>query len=299
MPAYLQRVEAARAEEGGRVTRYLNEATRAKILLVVESELLAKKLPYVLGVERRGFEHLVDQVSRRPPRRPRRRDGGADSGSVRRPTRPVVSPTQGAAGYGDLRRLHTLLQRVPGAVDELKRIFYAKVHGQGCDLVRDAETVQTNVSYVEGLLRLKAKFHSIIEQSFDGDKGFATTTQKAFEAFVNLNPASAEHISLFLDEHLRTGFKGMADADVEALTDQVMLLFRYLQDKDVFEKYFKTHLAKRLLSPKAAAEDQERAIILKLKTECGYQVRGRGPPPPFPPSPRAEAPGIPFGPARF
>ena len=218
VPAYLQRVEAARAEEGERVTRYLNEATRAKILLVVESELLAKKLPYVLGVERRGFEHLIDQVSRRrSPRRPRRQDGEADSGSVRLPT--VASPSQGAAGYGDLRRLHALLPRVPGAMDELKRIFYAKVHGQGCDLVRDAETVQTNVSYVEGLLRLKAKFHSIIEQSFGGDKGFATTTQKAFEAFVNLNPASAEHISLFLDEHLRTGFKGMADADVEALTD--------------------------------------------------------------------------------
>ena len=298
MPAYLQRVEAARAEEGERVTRYLNEATRAKILLVVESELLAKKLPYVLGVERRGFEHLIDQVSRRrSPRRPRRQDGEADSGSVRLPT--VVAPSQGAAGYGDLRRLHALLPRVPGAMDELKRIFYAKVHGQGCDLVRDAETVHTNVSYVEGLLRLKAKFHSIIEQSFGGDKGFATTTQKAFEAFVNLNPASAEHISLFLDEHLRTGFKGMADADVEALTDQVMLLFRYLQDKDVFEKYFKTHLAKRLLSPKAAAEDQERAIILKLKTECGYQVRDRGPPPPLPSLPARRGAGDSFGPARF
>lgn len=48
---------------------------------------------------------------------------------------------------------------------------------------------------------------------------------------------------------------------------------RYLQEKDVFEKYYKQHLAKRLLSGRTTSDDAERNLLVKLKTECGYQVR--------------------------
>lgn len=40
----------------------------------------------------------------------------------------------------------------------------------------------------------------------------------------------------------------MKEEDVDTLLDKVMMLFRYLKDKDIFEKYYKQHLAKRLLS---------------------------------------------------
>lgn len=49
---------------------------------------------------------------------------------------------------------------------------------------------------------------------------------------------------------------------------------RYLQEKDVFEKYYKQHLAKRLLSGRTTSDDAERNLLVKLKTECGYQVGG-------------------------
>jgi hypothetical protein len=53
-------------------------------------------------------------------------------------------------------------------------------------------------------------------------------------------------------------------------------LHRYLQEKDVFEKYYKQHLAKRLLSGRTTSDDAERNLLVKLKTECGYQVRAGG-----------------------
>lgn len=56
------------------------------------------------------------------------------------------------------------------------------------------------------------------------------------------------------------------------MLNAVMMLFRYLQEKDVFEKYYKQHLAKRLLSGRAVSDDAERSLLVKLKTECGYQV---------------------------
>ena len=39
----------------------------------------------------------------------------------------------------------------------------------------------------------------------------------------------------------------MTEAEIEAVLDKTMVLFRFLQEKDVFERYYKQHLAKRLL----------------------------------------------------
>jgi Cullin family len=50
---------------------------------------------------------------------------------------------------------------------------------------------------------------------------------------------------------------------------------RYLQDKDLFERYYKQHLAKRLLSGRIASEAAEHAMLSKLKTECGYQFTSK------------------------
>ncbi|CAF4646136.1 unnamed protein product, partial [Rotaria sp. Silwood2] len=50
-----------------------------------------------------------------------------------------------------------------------------------------------------------------------------------------------------------------------------MMLFRYLEEKDVFERYYKQHLAKRLLLNKSASDDAEKNMISRLKTECGCQ----------------------------
>ena len=59
-----------------------------------------------------------------------------------------------------------------------------------------------------------------------------------------------------MDDKLRKGLKGMTDNDVEGVLDKVMMLFRYLQEKDVFEKYYKQHLAKRLLSGRTVSNVQ-------------------------------------------
>jgi cullin 3 len=53
------------------------------------------------------------------------------------------------------------------------------------------------------------------------------------------------------------------------------LVFRYLQDKDVFESFYKQHLAKRLLSGRSVSDDAERAMVSQLKAECGYQFTSK------------------------
>lgn len=53
-----------------------------------------------------------------------------------------------------------------------------------------------------------------------------TGAPQAFEHFINLNPRSPEFISLFIDDRLRKGLRGMADSDVDGVLDKVMSLFR-------------------------------------------------------------------------
>jgi cullin 3 len=93
---------------------------------------------------------------------------------------------------------------------------------------------------------------------------------QAFESFVNTNDKSPEFISLFIDDHLKKGLKGKSDTEVEQILDKTITVFRFISDKDVFERYYKNHLAKRLLHGRSASDDAERGMLAKLKVECGF-----------------------------
>lgn len=67
-----------------------------------------------------------------------------------------------------------------------------------------------------------------------------------------------------------TFFLQMTEQEIENVLDKSMVLFRFLQEKDVFERYYKQHLAKRLLLNKSVSDDSEKNMISKLK------VRGNG-----------------------
>jgi len=51
--------------------------------------------------------------------------------------------------------------------------------------------------------------------------------------------------------------------------DKVIQIFRYLENKDVFEGHYKNSFGKRLLEQRNINEEAERALLLKLKEECG------------------------------
>lgn len=54
-----------------------------------------------------------------------------------------------------------------------------------------------------------------------------------------------------------------------------MQIFRFINGKDVFEAFYKKDLAKRLLMGKYASIDAEKAMISRLKTECGAQFTSK------------------------
>jgi cullin 3 len=177
--------------------------------------------------------------------------------------------------YEDLGRMYSLLRRVDGGLQLMRTAMGDHVKAAGRALVSDAERLRDPVAWVQRLLEERDKYELILARGLADDRTFRNALNAAFEHFVNLAPRGPEYLSLFVDDKLRRGLKGATDADVEAVLDKAMALFRYLQEKDVFEKYYKQHLAKRLLGGRTVSDDAERGMLVKLKTECGYQFTSK------------------------
>lgn len=59
-------------------------------------------------------------------------------------------------------------------------------------------------------------------------------------------------------------------SETELLLDKILVLFRYLSAKDIFEAFYKKFLSKRLLLNRSASIDLEKSVLLRLKAECGH-----------------------------
>nr|XP_017225487.1 PREDICTED: cullin-3B-like [Daucus carota subsp. sativus] len=171
----------------------------------------------------------------------------------------------------DLGRMYNLFRGVPDGLSTMEAVMTSHLRETGEQLVTDMERSRNPVKFVKFLLDVKEKYDQIIYLAFCDDKTFQNGFDSSFESIFNLNPHTAKFISLFLDYTLRKGLKAVSEENVEAALNKIVVLLRFLKEKDVFEKYYKQHLAQRLLSAKTVSYNAERSLIVMLKTEFGYQ----------------------------
>ncbi|GJN87607.1 hypothetical protein Rhopal_000562-T1 [Rhodotorula paludigena] len=127
------------------------------------------------------------------------------------------------------------------------------------------------LDWVQNVLDLKDKFDTLLARAFGSDKAFEKAINDAFSTFVNENRKSPECISLFIDDNLRKGLKGKTEVEVDEVLNKSVALFRFLTEKDAFEKYYNGHLSKRLLNQRSVSDDAERGMLAKFKVEAGAQ----------------------------
>ena len=65
-------------------------------------------------------------------------------------------------------------------------------------------------NFWQGLLDLKTRFDRFLQESFNNDRLFKQTIAGDFEYFLNLNSRSPEYLSLFIDDKLKKGVKGVS-----------------------------------------------------------------------------------------
>ena len=186
-------MEARINEEAERAKHYLDESTEARIVEVVEEELIKRHMKTIVDMENSGVVHMLSHLK-----------------------------------IEDLNCMYKLLGRVSEGHKIMAECMSEYLRAKGKALVEE-EMIQSNANaivYVQNLLDLKDLFDRFLSGSFNSDPYFKKVIQGDFEFFLNINNRSPEYLSLFIDDKLKKGVKGLSDAEVEQVLDKAMILFR-------------------------------------------------------------------------
>ncbi|EJD48922.1 Cullin-domain-containing protein [Auricularia subglabra TFB-10046 SS5] len=263
VPEYLQRVDSRLTSEENRTNFMICEATWEPLRAILEEHLITSHVPTILG----GLEPLLDTDNTNDLSRMYRILAMVPTGvsSLRRAVKESILRRGREVNDASLR-IGAAVEGDDEAVDDPKGKGKAKEKAPG-----PGYALTVAHKWVEDVLAIKDKFDRILKTAFNNDLNIQTSITEAFESFINSNPKTPEYISLFIDENLKKGLKGKTDDEVDAVLDKTITLFRFVSEKDVFERYYKAHLAKRLLHGRSVSDDAERAMLAKLKVECGFQ----------------------------
>ncbi|KAB8337085.1 hypothetical protein FH972_021389 [Carpinus fangiana] len=187
----------------------------------------------------------------------------------------------------DLGRMYKLLQRIPDGLDPLRSRFEKHVSEAGkasiLKVVQDAgaEAVEPK-SYVDAILAIHTQYQDLVQRAFNGESEFVRSLDSACKEYVNHNKVcekssgkSPEILAKYTDTVLKRTAKTAEDDDIEALLAQIMTVFKYVDEKDVYQKFYSRMLAKRLVSMTSASDDAETSMISKLKEACGFEYTNK------------------------
>ncbi|KZS10619.1 Cullin-5 [Daphnia magna] len=146
--------------------------------------------------------------------------------------------------------------------------------------------------YVERLLTLFNQFSQLVKEAFDDDPRFLTARDKAYKHVVNdtsvfrldlptrlpgpgisggvkTQPESRcpELLANFCDMLLRKTplSKKLTSDEIESKLKDVLLVLKYVQNKDVFMRFHKAHLTRRLILDTSADSEKEENMVEWLR----------------------------------
>ncbi|KAG8042139.1 hypothetical protein G9C98_000130 [Cotesia typhae] len=242
---YVKKVEQRLAEENKRVKVYLHKSTEEILTKTCEKVLIEKHFESFNAEFKSLLEHnKVD----------------------------------------DMGRMYALVLRTPSGLNALRDIFENFVCQQGLQAIEKCgqDIINDPKAYIETILKVHKIYHPLVSKTFRNDVGFTTALDKACERFVNSNVAtvnntskSPELLAKYCDILLKKSSKNADEAEVEESLVQVMLVHKYIEDKDVFQKFYSRLLAKRLVNQMSASDDAEASMISKMKAACGFEYTSK------------------------
>ena len=79
----------------------------------------------------------------------------------------------------------------------------------------------------------------------------------------------------YCDSLLKKSSKGISETEIDDKLASSITIFKYLDDKDVFQKFYSRSLGKRLIHMQSHSMDMEEAMINRLKQACGYEFTSK------------------------
>jgi cullin 3 len=250
-PIYLRSIQQRLKEETDRAERCFDPDTKAKIEKVVKDEMIEAYKDTVVNKEGSGVLVMMQNKEE-----------------------------------DQLRLVYDVLSLVEGALTPTIDIFREYVTKQGLTIVQEDEKGEKEKNYiilVNEVIELRVYYDNLLLKAFSTvvkgnrirDQDFSKAIKEAFDNVVNENKRFPEYLSLLLDTKLKKGKQAVEDEQLDTFFDQVIMVFRHVREKDVFEKYYKEHLAQRLLEERSASDDAEKLFLTKLKADFGYQFTAK------------------------
>jgi len=132
-----------------------------------------------------------------------------------------------------------------------------------------AQQTAAAIKWVTDILALKEKFDRLWTECFEKDLVVQTAITSSFTELFRLCQRSAEYVSLFIDDSFKRGLRGKSDEEVDEFLDKATTMIRHVTEKDMFERYYQKHLARRLLHNKSENPEAEKQMLSRMQSELG------------------------------
>ncbi|KAK2719989.1 cullin-2-like [Artemia franciscana] len=241
---YMEKVLQRREEEKTRCWKFLHESSYAKVSNEIEQRMVADHLTYLQST-------LATMVSEETVK--------------------------------DLANAYQVLKTVQGGLNELVKLVEEHIKKMGREATQNVDFDQPNapITFVEAVLEIHNTYANMISSYFHNDQHFTSALGRASASVVNAKhknrnvSRSAELLAKYCDTMLRKSARGTSDSDIDDKLAESVTVFKYLDDKDLFQRHYAKLLAKRLIYQSSASMDAEEAMINRFKQACGYEFTNK------------------------
>lgn len=202
----------------------------------------------------------------------------------------------------DLRNMYGLLRSLPNAaLHVLVETVLDHIKSQGLQAIGNLQGDNVHIQFVENLLTVYRKYKDQINDVFGGDQNFMGALDKACSSVINhrhpisssasstsantatnttppsklIQCRSPELLAKYCDTLLKKSSRVASETEIDGKLAQSITIFKYIDDKDVFQKFYARMLAKRLIHQQTQSMDAEEAMINRLKQACGYEFTSK------------------------
>ncbi|XP_028027074.1 cullin-2 [Bombyx mandarina] len=251
---YMKHVLAGLEREVSLAQRYLPASSREAVRACYERAAVAAHLPALHA----DVDRLLAEASADDDDAPQRRE--------------------------DLSRMYQLVRPLgPAALRPLVDAALAHAQAHGHALLSSAlqhHKDEVHIHFVEAMLTLHGKYSKLFNEVFGGAQAFMGALDKACSAVVNSRSGeeacrAPELVARYCDWVLRRRPAAAPLTDVDDKLTAAIVVFKYIDDKDIFQKHYARALARRLIHQLSYSMEQEESMINRLKAACGYEFTNK------------------------
>lgn len=196
--------------------------------------------------------------------------------------------------WKDLNAMYKLLKPIDGGLKTLIQQVQWHITQVGLEAIKQVTTSENPPkAFVENFIQVYRKHSDLITSTFNSDQLFVSALDKACSAIINhrINPQqpcrSPELLAKYCDSLLRKPGSGsssqsgsainksLSESEIDEKLALSIIVFKYIDDKDIFQKFYSKNMARRLIFSQLASMEAEESMINKLKQVCGYEFTAK------------------------